>query len=132
MLTIIVILVLILAYAVKMEWTEQCHSYLSAVGQESDSIIKTFRRLDNCLLAESRTVKWRRSYIAAFVGTVLLFALGLQRWPQPKEIILFIAVIYVVYYTTLVNYTARISDRVTAIGRENIARLKKLVQPKHI
>lgn len=121
---LITLILLISIYAYKKEVDEQPNIYKHSILEEGDNLKKLFKKLQDCLLVDSRSIKWRRSFISAVLITALMFGLIHYRIPSSKEIILTILLIYVIFYSSWINYTNVISDKVFINGNNIIRKLK--------
>lgn len=119
-----IVIILIFIFAVYREKIDSPHLYINAIPNENDSKSMLYKKLTRCLNYEITTIKWRRSYICAVISTVLIFLMVYYRIPEPKEIVLYILIFYIVYYMSWKDFTKRVSCPVENIGQEIIKNLK--------
>lgn len=126
----IVVILLITIFAYIKEKKEQPNSYLQGLPNDSDTIPKIIQKLRYCLSVDQKTIKWRRSLFASVIVTTLIFIVIHWRFPELKELLLYLSIVYFVYYMTWQNYTDTISKTVTDIGEKNLKNLKICLRQK--
>jgi len=114
--------------AYKMENTIQSNTYTNYIPKDTDSKRKLCRKLQGCLLVDKTCVKWRRSYLSAIISTILIFCIIHFRFPDIKELVLYVFIIYIVYYMMWQNFANTVSKDIEVIGKNIIKKLndKKL------
>jgi hypothetical protein len=114
------IFLLLCIHAYKKEISDQKNSYLDAIPNISDTRKTLLKKFRNCLKVNNRCIKWRRSMLFAVSITIVLFLIVHFRFPEPKEVILYIFTIYVFYYIFWTNFVTTISVPVEKIGNDLI------------
>ena len=69
-------------------------------------------------------IKWRRSFLAAVISTLMIFSIIYFRIPTINEFLLHILIIYIVYYSMWDNYTKVYSEELYKIGKLNLKKLR--------
>jgi hypothetical protein len=124
---LIVFIVVLGLFAIQREYKDQPNCYLEAIPEKTDTRSALYKKLELCLVADSKTVKWRRSLISSIVFLGLSIVLiHEKRLPSYKEIFLSLVLLYFVYYLMWNNYTETITQKVSKIGKNIILKLKKL------
>jgi hypothetical protein len=121
---ILILVSLFCIFAYTMESVDQPNIYTESIPINKDSINVLYKKLTNCLSIHKSSIKWRRSFLAAVICMILIFSLVYFRIPEPKEIILYIMVIYAVYYITWENFNRTVADKAESIGHDIINRLQ--------
>lgn len=121
---LLLFIVAICLFAYQKEKTEQCHTYARSIPSDIDSKSLLYKKISICLSSNRYLIKWRRCFLGSVLITILLFALVHFRFPTPKEIILYVFIIYVVFYIWWVNITENISNPIEKIGKTIIRKLK--------
>jgi len=103
-------------YAFFKEKEEQKYSYFQGIPKKTDSLKTLVKRVKICLETDLKTVKWRRSFLGAFLSTILIFLVVHFRIPNFKEMFLYTMIIYVIYYANWHNYSACISEEASKTG----------------
>lgn len=111
-------------FAYTMEVIDQPNIYTESIPINRDSKDILYKKLDNCLQVNKTSIKWRRSFLASVICSILIFSIVYFRLPEPKEIILYVMIIYGVYYITWENFNRSVTDKVETIGRDIINRLQ--------
>ena len=122
---VVVLLIMFACFAAYREKQDQPNSYKQGYPADNDPISRICRKVKYCLDSDTKTIKWRRSFISAIIATISLFAIVHCRIPETKELVLYILVIYIVYYMMWHNYTATTSAVAAKIGNDNLIKLKK-------
>jgi len=111
-------------YAIYFEYTESYHAYRFNEPELTDSPISSLRKIKNCINYEINTIKWRRTLLASFISTFMIFLLVLQRFPTTKEMVLYFGIIFLVFYLFRQNYAHLISENAVELGHKNLEHLK--------
>ena len=112
-------------YGVVFEYTEANHSFQAGKPKDNESILSSIRKMEICMRYELRMVKWRRFFICSCIITLLIFSLIHQRFPSTKELLLYVAIIFIILIFNQVNYESRITNEVVSYNKQNISNLKK-------
>lgn len=112
-----------LVFAIHKEYRDQPNCYLEAIPVKTDSKAVLLKKIQYCLDADSKTVKWRRSLIGA-MSFLFLYSI-LVKVPSYKETLLIVLVFYFIYYSLWMNYMNTISSKVSKIGKNIILKIKK-------
>lgn len=92
--------------------------------KDSDTSNKLKRKLMGLLSYNKSAIKWRRSFICSLISTFLIFTLVYFRVPTVKELVLFILIIYIVYYSLWIDFVEKVSNKVEYHGKNIIKHLK--------
>jgi hypothetical protein len=111
-------------FAYKKEKTDQINSYSKAIPSDKDTKSNIIKKIETCLKAPTHTIKWRRSFLAAVISTLMIFSIVHFRIPDVKELLLYILIIYVVYYSMWDNYTKIYCQELYKIGKLNLKKLR--------
>jgi len=125
-LLLILILGVVLCFALYKESNQGDDSYRRGLPEDSDTRKRIYKKIQYCLMTDQTAIKWRRSFIASILATTVLFGLVHGRFPEPKELILTVLTIYIVYYGSWNHYTSTISSKVAEIGKLHIKRVQSL------
>jgi len=107
------------------EKTDGSYSYTKYIPKDNDNIKKLYRKIEGCLLVNKQCIKWRRSYVSAIIGTIIIFSFIHNRIPNINEALLYIFVIYIVYYISWEHFANTVSKDVEIIGKNIIKRIQK-------
>lgn len=121
---LIVFFTLLSILAIVKERSEQKNAYIQGIPQDSDTDSITFRRIVECLTTDEKTIKWRRSLLYSLIITILLYSVVLYRFPRPRELVLTILIVYLVYYFGWRQHVSATLVKAGNIGKENLKRLR--------
>jgi hypothetical protein len=127
----ITILISFAIFALYNEYVQYDDAFTFHKASEKDSIVSSLTKLENCLIYDSRTIKWRRILLSTILVIVLLFGLFHQRIPNAKEILIYFFFIYIVFYMNWENYSQRTVSKANLYGRENISNIRRKLSEKH-
>lgn len=113
----------LLIYAIIHEIKDSDHHYIDFVFTPGQKVKESMNKLEKSVGFESRTVKWRRTFIAAFLTTILLFYITDVPLTQ-KQLILFLIVIYGVYYANWNLYCSEVCNKVNGWSLKHIEVIK--------
>ena len=122
--TFTVIAVLFL-YAIIFEINEHHHAYASGKPDTKDGLLRSIRKLEDCIRYEDRLVKWRRVLISACIITAMMFGLVHRRVPTAKELLLYVFLIFLVLTLNRANQISRSSLTAIRYHQQNLANVKK-------
>ena len=111
-------------FAWKKENDEQPNVYSSCFPEKNDSKARTLSKLENCLKAQERSIKWRRSFLASIIIVVLIFGLLKFRLPESRELILYTMIIYCGFYIMLNISIDIVNTPVEKIGLNLIRKIR--------
>lgn len=117
--------------AVIRECREQDNAYTGAQTRGSDSIAASLHKLRFCVTYEMRTIKWRRSLVAAVASTALLFLLCWRRVPTPRQLLTHVLIILGVYSAMWSHYAKCTSEDAVKYAVGNIDHIKQLLVQNH-
>lgn len=112
-------------FAINKEYMEHDHSFLMAKYQERDSIHSSLRKIVKCIDCDSKTIKWRRTFVASTIATTLIFTLVHQRLPSPKELLLYVFLIFIVFYISWHSYMVRTTGKATSYAENHVENIKR-------
>lgn len=116
---------LFFSFALTKERNDACDAYEQSIPKKSDSNNQLYKRLAVCLSYHRSIIKWRRSFIYAFLATVCIFTFIHFRFPNGSEMILYISILYIIYLYMWNDYDYRISNQVETIGFDIIKMICK-------
>jgi len=90
--------ILLFLYAIWKEATEGDDCYTRAIPKDTNQIGTLLRKIGICTKYEDNVVRWRKAYIIAFVGCIVIFLVLGRRIPTPRELVLTTFVLLVVAY----------------------------------
>ena len=123
---VIVFFLIFLLFALVREYKEQPNCYLLGQPKDNDGF-KTIRtKIEICLRAETKAIKWRRCLIVAVISTGLIFILVHSRVPENKETILYTAIIYSILYLSMERFSDCISTEAVRCGLTNLRKMTVL------
>ncbi len=125
--TIMIGLILLFTYfAYCKEVKEQPNCYKQGIPKKGDKEKDVYKRLNVCLTAEPRVIRWRRSLIASVIAIALIFGIVHFRIPEMNELLLYLVIIYVVYYSMWDNFSDTVTVEVIKNGQANLRKLRRL------
>lgn len=117
-------LILFAGFAFYKELHDQPNCYRQGIPDDKDDIKTVYKKIDYCLIAETKAIKWRRCFLVALGATAVIFALVYCRLPKTNELLLFLMIIYSVCYFMLDTFSVNIIHSAIKNGRMNIEKLK--------
>jgi len=114
-----------LCFAFICEYREQKNAYISAIPKENDTIYASLRKLRYLMTYEVRVIKWRRSLLAAFISTILIYLIVWNKIPNTRELILHIILLTSVYSYTWDTFSSRTAKEASSLADKNINKIKK-------
>lgn len=127
---VLAVLIFFVGFAACFEYGEQRNAYLLGEPKEKDSIVRSLSKVETCLTYDLKTIKWRRTLIAAAIAVLLIFGLIHGRVPNGKELLLHFVFIFLAFYIVWQSYVHRTSTEAVKFGKENIANLKQELKDK--
>lgn len=127
---ILAVIILLLFYAISKEIKDTENYYKINIPKSTDNITILYKKLLGCVSAELKTVKWRKSFINAFVCLILVCVLIKQGFPTIREIFLYLIIIYTVYYMQWVNHNRMFSSKTEEIAKKIIKNIQKVKREK--
>jgi len=118
-------------YAVVKEYGEHDDSFRIQKPREGESIYRSMKKLEKCASYELHTIKWRRTLICTVVVIVLIFALIHQRVPGPKELLLHVFLIFLIFFLSWNNYTGRTSSKAADYISEHLHNIRQRIETDH-
>lgn len=115
-------------FAVKFEKNDYANAYDLSKPKKSDNPKRILKKIRIATSYDNHTIKWRRIYVSSVFSTVLIFLIIYQRIPSQKELLLYIAIIYVVFAFQWSNYTSVISSQVSSYVNTHLKNLKKHIK----
>lgn len=105
--------------------------YCGARAKEDDKVSDLLNNIEHLSETDSKTVKWRRSFILAVFIAIILSILVLKKFPNGPELLLLIFVPFTVCYFGYTYYQQHYYKFVSDFTKENVDLLrKKLNQTK--
>lgn len=111
-------------YAIKCEQKNAQHAYEWGNPIDTDSLPLLLKKAEWCMTYEDRTIKWRRSFLIAFVCTLLISAIQ-QRVPLPNEFFLNFIIIYVGYSIMWYSYVSNVAEKSVLLGKKCLRKIIK-------
>jgi hypothetical protein len=97
------LLLLLVAWMYYHEYYDILHgsAYRAGTPHASDSIPVLFEKLDYCLTAETRVVRWRRAFFVAIVVCALFWWIFIRRFPRAYEWTASLLIVWsLIYFST--------------------------------
>lgn len=107
----------------ELKWHDD--SFSKAKFRDRDSIHSSLRKIVMCIDCDSKTIKWRRTLIAATIATILIFSLVHVRLPSPKEFLLYILLIFIVFYISWHSYMVRTTGKAASYAKNHVENIKR-------
>jgi len=124
MVIVICLLMFFVYFAYTKEKNDHSNLYGRAMPLDTDKKSNIIKKIKFCLNYHMIAIKWRRSFLAAVISTLMIFSIIYFRIPTIKEFLLHILIIYVVYYSMWDNYTKSYSEELYKIGKLNLKKLR--------
>ena len=107
----------------ELKWHDD--SFSKAKFRDRDSINSSLRKIVMCIDCDSKTIKWRRTLVASTIATTLIFTLVHQRLPSPKELLLYVFLIFIVFYISWHSYMVRTTGKATSYAENHVENIKR-------
>ncbi len=130
-LIVIMFTVFWVVFAIIKEIVDQKDAYSASKSRDKDNISSALRKIRYCMSYETRTVKWRRSVIAASIATIALFSVCWRRIPTSEEILSHLLIITMVYSLIWDNFCFVTGSSAVRYCDGNIEHIKKLLVKNH-
>jgi ABC-type phosphate/phosphonate transport system permease subunit len=121
---IVIFIILLSAYAFIFEKNESSDAFIKGIPDKKDSINKLYKKLEWCATYETRTVKWRRTLLSTVFIIILLFGFIHNKFPNTREVVLYMVFIFGTIYISGSLYTQQISMKVNDMCKNCIKFIK--------
>lgn len=125
---ILLVILITFIFACLKEITEEKDSYSAGFPAPKDSPLDIIKKIDILISADSKAIKWRRSFISAVFSFCLIYLfIHNAKIPKYSDIVFYIFIIFTVYYCMWNNYTSSITIKKSKYARKNLKKLQDLL-----
>ncbi len=104
--------------------------YVDGIGNENDKVEKLLEKIEWLSDFDTKTTKWRRAYMLAFLIALLSLMISLKTFPSGEQLIVSIIIAFIVIYISFSYYNYHYERYPVYYTKKNIEHIRKKLKMK--